>query len=98
VTTQKHTAGALKAAQYVMNFLQGIDWSTSSESWKHARLAEIISAETGERALLDALQTIADFAVGNGDVCEIIARRAHAAIRAAEGELEPESDMERERR
>ena len=36
-------------------------------------------------ALLDTLRTIADFAPGHGDVCEIIARRARAAIRAAEG-------------
>lgn len=31
-------------------------------------------------ALRDALQTIADFAPGNGDVCEIIAKRARAAL------------------
>lgn len=31
--------------------------------------------------LIETLQTIADFAVGNGDVCEIIAKRARAAIR-----------------
>jgi len=35
--------------------------------------------------LLETLQTIAAFAVGNGDVCEIIARRARAAIAKAEG-------------
>lgn len=35
--------------------------------------------------LLATLQTIADFAVGNGDVCEIIAGRARAAIAKAEG-------------
>ena len=33
--------------------------------------------------LLSTLQTIADFAPGNGDVCEIIAQRARAAIDAA---------------
>jgi hypothetical protein len=37
-------------------------------------------------ALKNELQTLADFAFGNGDVCEIIARRARAAIRKAEGE------------
>jgi hypothetical protein len=31
------------------------------------------------RSLREELHTIADFAVGNGDVCEIIARRARAA-------------------
>jgi hypothetical protein len=33
--------------------------------------------------LLQELQDIADFAVGHGDVCEIIAKRARNAIRAA---------------
>ena len=35
--------------------------------------------------LLAALQVIASFAVGNGDVCEIIAQRARAAIAKATG-------------
>lgn len=34
--------------------------------------------------LTETLGTIADFAVGNGDVCEIIARRARAALRRAD--------------
>ncbi len=33
--------------------------------------------------LLAALESIADFAPGNGDVCEIIAQRARTAIRKA---------------
>ena len=36
--------------------------------------------------MYETLRTIADFAVGNGDVCEIIAQRARAALRAAEGQ------------
>ncbi len=36
--------------------------------------------------MLATLQTIADFAVGHGDVCEIIAQRARAAILKAYGE------------
>ncbi len=36
--------------------------------------------------LLATLETIAAFAVGNGDVCEIIAKRARAAIAKATGE------------
>lgn len=36
--------------------------------------------------LLATLQTIADFAHGHGDVCEIITRRARAAIKAAKQE------------
>ncbi len=35
--------------------------------------------------LLEALETIAGFAPGNGDVCEIIAKRARAAIAKATG-------------
>lgn len=40
-----------------------------------------------ETRLRYELGTIADFAVGNGDVCEVIARRARAAI--APKELAP---------
>jgi hypothetical protein len=36
--------------------------------------------------LLETLQTIADVAVGEGDVCELIARRARAAIALAAGD------------
>jgi len=36
--------------------------------------------------LLEALETIAALAVGNGEVCEIIARRARFAITKATGE------------
>ena len=35
------------------------------------------------RALTEALETIASFAPGNGDVCEIIAKRARAALAQA---------------
>jgi hypothetical protein len=37
------------------------------------------------KIMLETLETIADFAPGNGDVCEIIARRARAAIALATG-------------
>ena len=37
-----------------------------------------------QATMVDALRSIADFAVGNGDVCEIIARRARAVLRAVE--------------
>jgi hypothetical protein len=36
--------------------------------------------------MLETLERIADIAPGNGDVCELIARRARAAIRVAYGE------------
>lgn len=45
--------------------------------------ARLISAAP---EMLEALETIADFAPGNGDVCEIIAKRARAAIAKATGE------------
>ena len=37
-------------------------------------------------SMLEALEEIADFAPGYGDVCEIIAQRARAAIAKAYGE------------
>lgn len=40
----------------------------------------IVTAVNNHQALIDCLKTIADFAVGNGDVCEIIARRARKAL------------------
>lgn len=43
-----------------------------------SRLAE---AEKALEAKDEVLRTIANFAVGNGDVCEIIAKRARAALR-----------------
>jgi hypothetical protein len=44
---------------------------------------EQLSAAEAERdRLREALRTIANFAVGEGDVCEIIARRARAALDA----------------
>lgn len=48
-------------------------------------LCERLNAAVGP-TMYETLQTIADFAVGNGDVCEIIARRARAAIRKADGQ------------
>jgi hypothetical protein len=36
--------------------------------------------------LMEVLETIAGFAAGNGDVCEIIARRARAALAKARGQ------------
>lgn len=38
------------------------------------------------REMVDALRTIADFAPGHGDVCEIIAQRARAALFKAEAQ------------
>ena len=40
--------------------------------------------EARVKRLEAALQIIADFAVGNGDVCEIIAKRARAALKEIE--------------
>lgn len=45
--------------------------------------------------MVETLEKIAGFAPGNGDVCEIIARRARDALRAAYGEqpiIHPTSD------
>ena len=42
-----------------------------------ARLTEI------NAVLMEALETIAGFAPGNGDDCELIARRARAALKGA---------------
>lgn len=42
----------------------------------------VSTAETGQDALRETLQSIADFAVGHGDVCEIIAKRARVALRS----------------
>jgi hypothetical protein len=39
--------------------------------------------------LEETLQTIADFAVGHGDVCEIIAKRARAALAGEPSRKEP---------
>ena len=63
-------------------------WKAESEQ---NRLAHEARKEQVRRAecfpdLLDALQVIASFAVGNGDVCEIIAQRARKAIAKATGE------------
>lgn len=38
------------------------------------------------KVMYETLETIAGFAPGNGDVCEIIAQRARAAIAKATGE------------
>lgn len=47
----------------------------------YLRAAEYIDEVRAVNAkLIDALETIAAFAVGNGDVCEIIARRARETL------------------
>jgi hypothetical protein len=46
------------------------------------RKAKLIAAAP---AMLEALETIASIAPGEGDVCELIARRARAAIAKATG-------------
>lgn len=48
-----------------------------------AIVSETAAKDEAARAMLAALETIADFAVGYGDVCEIIADRARKAIAQA---------------
>ncbi len=45
----------------------------------------IVRAVNNHADLLETLEIIASFAVGHGDVCEIIAQRARAAILKANG-------------
>lgn len=52
------------------------------EPIKNANARLIAAAPT----MLEALEAIADFAPGYGDVCEIIAQRARAAIAKATGD------------
>lgn len=49
-----------------------------------AKNQELQQLRDTKRDLLEVLTDIASFAVGNGDVCEIIARRARKAIAKAE--------------
>lgn len=61
-------------------------WDGHTTPEKYERVASLAAesslVEMGRRLeeAREVLQTIADFAVGNGDVCEIIARRARAAL------------------
>ena len=45
---------------------------------------ELRRLHESNQELLEALHTIASLAIGEGDVCEIIAKRARAAIAKAE--------------
>jgi len=46
---------------------------------------EIIKLKDRNRELLEVLRIIAAFATGGDDTCEVIAKRARAAISKAEG-------------
>lgn len=48
-----------------------------------ALAAEVARLRTQNAELVETLASIANFAPGNGDVCEIIAKRARAALSRA---------------
>lgn len=79
---QDVSLAALRAARAIIKLSAYFDFSQGTTT----RIAEVIDCEFSlelER-LRSTLRTIADFAVGNGDVCEIIARRARAALNPPE--------------
>jgi hypothetical protein len=73
----------------------GLQWRIALQTEQTMHAAWRKRAEEAEkqlRSLREELLTIADFAVGNGDVCEIIARRARAALKAPERSLDSSAD------
>ena len=58
-----------------------LQWACKPASLENTANARLIAAAP---VMLDTLQVIADLAGGHGDVCELIARRARAAIAKAE--------------
>ena len=73
MTTQQPEALRLaEVAPYLENGERG--------QWIMSAAAELRRLHESSQELLAALHTIASLAIGEGDVCEIIAKRARAAI------------------
>lgn len=82
MTTQPE---ALRLAQHI-NDLFVSQWGMNSPTAKDSKIVldELRRLHEANQELLAVLHTITSLAVGEGDVCEIIAKRARAAIDKAE--------------
>lgn len=65
---------------------QRIAQQAEDERQKHVAAIALKRKKDAAEFMYETLDTIAGFAVGNGDVCEIIARRARAALAKADVE------------
>lgn len=67
---------------------QRIAQQAEDEQQKHVAAIALKRKQAAAEFMYETLETIAGFAVGNGDVCEIIAKRARAALNKADAEIE----------
>lgn len=65
---------------------QRVAQQAEDEQQKHVAFLALKRKQAAAEFMYETLETIAGFAVGNGDVCEIIARRARAALAKADAE------------
>ena len=77
MTTHQPEAIRLAAALDELLGYRGINADVGKAAEELRRLSE------ANQVMLELLSTIAEFATGEGDVCEIIAKRARAAIAKA---------------